>query len=140
MIKKNFKNFVFLVVLVLAMGGTPSAESFELVGAGTRTFEAELEGGEIVQPGGVISITITNNSSGYQRFFLFLESEEDADGNSVLLWGTFVGGTNCRPGTTCTFDVPNVPQLGIPAEYVGVTGFFGGAGARASVTTVTSNP
>jgi hypothetical protein len=139
MIKKNLRNLLFLVGLVLVVGGTPSADSFELNGPGTVTFEDELEGDEVVLPGGVITVTISNNRPGYQRFFIYLEGD-DEEGNEVLLWGTFVGGDNCRPGSSCVFDVPNIPQLGIPAEYLGVTGFFGGNGARATVDHVTSNP
>lgn len=139
MIKKSLINFLLVVGLTLMIGGTSSADPFELSGSGNVTHVDKLEGGEMVQPGGVITVTISNNEPGYQRFFIELRGD-DANGNLVMLWGTFVGGDNCRPGTSCVFDVPNVPQLGITAKYLVVTGFFGGNGARATVDHVTSNP
>ena len=131
--------FVILVGLLFLLGGTTSADSFEVSGSGIQNFDHELTGGEIVQPGGVIRVTISNNRPGYQRFFLYIAGE-DEQGNEIMLWGTFVGGTNCRPGTSCVFDVPNIPQLGMPATELGVTGFFGTSSSRASVDHVTFNP
>ncbi len=133
------KNFLLLVGLLLLVVGTTSADPFELSGPGIQNFEHRLEGGEIIQPGGVIRVSISNNQPGYQRFFLYIAGK-NAQGNEVMLWGTFVGGTNCRPGTSCVFDVPNIPQLGTPATELGVTGFFGTGASRAAVDHVTFNP
>jgi len=137
MIKKSL-NLLFLVVLVLAAGGTTSADSFELVGPGTQVGEHHLEGDEQVGPGGVITVTISNNRPGYQRMFIYITGE-DEDGNEVLIWGTAVGGDNCRPGTSCVFDVPNITTLGLTADELYVEGYAGQAGSRATVDHVTVN-
>lgn len=138
MIKKSLKNFLFLLVLVLAAGGTTSADSFELVGPGNQSFEDKLVGDEQVRPGGVITVTISNNQPGYQRFFIYI-ADKDADGNEILIWGTAVGGDNCRPGTSCVFDVPNITTLGLTATELGIDGYAGQAGSRATVNHVTVN-
>jgi hypothetical protein len=139
MTKKNLQNVCWVVVLTLVVAGASPAHTFELRGSGTQLYEEHLTGNNIVQPGGVITVTISNNQPGYQRFWIYIAGE-DADGEEVLLWGTFVGGDNCRPGSSCVFDIPNVPQPQIPANEVAVMGFFGGIGARATVTHVTHNP
>jgi hypothetical protein len=133
------KNFLLSVGLLMLVGSATTADPFELNGPGNQIYEDELVGDEQVKPGGVITATISNNWPGYQRFFIYIAGP-DANGNEVLLWGTFIGGTNCRPGTTCVFDVPNVPQLGITADELALVGYFGRNGSRASVTHVTNNP
>lgn len=137
MIKKNFLLFACLMIFV---GGTTSADPFELTGPGIQIYEDELTGDEIVRPGGVIRVFITNNRPGYQRFFLYIATE-DAQGNEILLWGSYVAGTNCRPGTSCAIDVPNIPpQLGLSATELAVVGFFGTSASVAAIDHVTFNP
>jgi hypothetical protein len=137
MIKKSFLLLVGLLLLV--PGGTSSADTFELSGPGIQVYGHDLEGDEQVQPGGVITVTISNNRPGYQRFLIYLTGK-DENGNEVRLWGNFVGGTNCRPGSSCVFDLANFVTIGITAEELYVEGYFGQNGSRATVDHVTSNP
>jgi hypothetical protein len=45
----------------LLAGGTKSADPFELSGSGKQNFEHRLEGNEIMRPGAVIRVSISNN-------------------------------------------------------------------------------
>lgn len=140
MIKKSLKSFLSLVAVLLVVASTPlAAGRFEISGPGTQVGEQDLEGNDQVKPGGVITVTISNNRPGYQRMFIYITGD-DGNGNDVMLWGTAVGGDNCRPGTSCVFDVPNVPQHGLTADELYVEGYFGQAGSRAVVEHYTVNP